>query len=75
TLGRAVGLVEISVNADYRRGGLALFLLNDAFRWFLRQGIACVEVQTHGTDTPALATFSKLHFRRIEQGGVWWKEV
>lgn len=73
--GRAVGLVEISVNADCRRGGLALFLLNDAFRWFIRQGIACVEVQTLQTDTPALATFSKLHFHQIEQGGVWRKEI
>ena len=75
SLGRSIGLVEISVNADYRRSGLALFLLNDAFRWFLRQGIACVEVQTHEIDTPALAMFSKLHFRQIGQGGVWRKEV
>lgn len=75
TMGRSVGLVEISVNADCRRGGLALFLLNDAFRWFLRQGIACVDVQTHGTDVPALATFSKLNFRQVEQGVVWRKEV
>jgi len=74
TLGRAVGLIGISVVAAHRRGGLAMFLLSDAFRWFLRQGIARVEVQTLKADAPARATFSKLGFRQVEQGGIWRKE-
>ncbi|MBN1395215.1 MAG: GNAT family N-acetyltransferase [Pirellulales bacterium] len=74
-IGSAVDLIEIDVSVDYRRAGLALFLLNHAFRWFLRQGIDAVELQTRESDSPAAAVFSKLGFQRVEQGGVWRKDV
>jgi len=75
TVGRAMGLLSLSVDESYRRRGLAVFLLSEAFRQFLRQGIAHVEVQTLETDRISRKTFQKLGFQQIEQGGVWRKVV
>ncbi len=71
--GRAAGLIGIHVEESYRRRGLAVFLLSDAFRQFLRQGITQVQVQVRQTDLTALELFQKLGFRPVEQGGVWKK--
>ncbi len=73
-VGRAVGLVEISIAEAQRRRGLATFLLNEAFRQFLRQGIMSVEVQAGETNAAALGIFQKLGLQQVGQGGVWRKE-
>lgn len=73
SLGRAAGLVNISVDPAYHRRGLAMFLLAEAFRQFLRQGIMHVEVQAPQSNTAALGVFKKLGFQQVEQGGVWKK--
>ena len=72
---QSAGLIDIHVAADYRRGGLARFLLNNAFRWFLRRGIASVAVQAPESDPYVLTVFSNLGFSKVEQGGLWRKEV
>ena len=72
--GRAAGLIGLSVDPSYRRRGLALFLLSEAFRQFLRQGILHVEVQARQTNIAVLEMLRKLGFQQIEQGGVWRKE-
>jgi GNAT superfamily N-acetyltransferase len=72
--GRAAGLIGLSVDESYRRRGLAIFLLSEAFRQFLRQGIMHVEVQARQTDAPVLAMLQKLGFQVVGQGGVWRKE-
>jgi GNAT superfamily N-acetyltransferase len=74
TIGRAVGLVSLSVDESYRCHGLAMFLLSEAFRQFLRQGIMRVEVQTRSTNAAALGTFRKLGFQPAGEGGVWRKD-
>ncbi len=74
TVGRAAGLVNISIEPPYRRQGLALFLLSEAFRQFLRQGIVHVEVQARQSNAAALELFRKLGFQPVEQGGVWKKD-
>jgi len=71
--GRTVGLTGLFVDEQYRRRGLAVFLLSEAFRQFLRQGIARVEAQVRQTDLAAREMFQKLGFRQVEQGGVWQK--
>ncbi len=71
--GRAAGLIGLFVDEAYRRRGLAVFLLSEVFRQFLRQGITHVEVQTRQTDAAALGMFQKLGFQQMEQGGVWRK--
>lgn len=71
--GRAAGLLSLSVEMPYRRRGLALFLLNEAFRQFIRQGIMHVEVQVRESDTIAAAIFQKLGFQETGRGGEWRK--
>jgi GNAT superfamily N-acetyltransferase len=73
-VGRAVGLIGLTVEAAYRRHGLATFLLNEAFRHFLRQGIMRVEVQAGETNAAAIGVFQKLGLQETARGGVWRKD-
>jgi ribosomal protein S18 acetylase RimI-like enzyme len=73
--GRAAGLIDLSVDESYRRRGLAVFLLSEAFRQFLRQGIMHVEIQARQSNAVACEMFRKLGFQEVEQGGVWRKDV
>lgn len=75
SVGRAAGLIGLSVDEPYRRRGLAVFLLSEAFRQFLRQGIMHVEVQARQTNAAVLEMFLKLGFQQVEQGGVWRKDL
>ncbi len=74
TIGRAAGLIDVSIEPPYRRRGLGLFLLSEAFQQFMRQGIVHVEVQTPQSNTVAIELFRRLGFQLAEQGGVWRKE-
>ena len=73
--GRAVGLLSLSVDIAYRRRGLALFLVNEAFRQFIRQGVMQVEVQVRESDVIATSIFQKLGFQETGRGGEWRKIV
>ncbi len=73
-VGRAAGLIELSIAETQRRRGLATFLLNEAFRQFLRQGIVRVEVQTGEANTAAIGVFLKLGLQPTGRGGVWKKD-
>jgi GNAT superfamily N-acetyltransferase len=70
----SVGLIGLSVDAAYRRRGMAMFLLREAFRHFLQQGIAHIEAQTRENDPIARGISQKLGFQPIAEGGVWRKE-
>ncbi|MFW5692983.1 MAG: GNAT family N-acetyltransferase [Thermoguttaceae bacterium] len=72
-VGRRTGLVGLFVDPALRRRGLAVFLLSEAFRQFVRQGITVVEAQTMQHNTPALAVYDKLGFERVGQGIVYRK--
>ena len=72
-VGRAAGLIELSVAETQPARGLATFLLNEAFRQFLRQGIMRVEVQAGEANTAALGVFQKLGLQHDGAGGVWRK--
>ncbi len=74
-VGRAAGLLELAVDPAHRRRGLALFLLNEAFRQFIRQGIMHVETQAAETNAAALGLFRKLSLQETGRGGVWRKNV
>jgi GNAT superfamily N-acetyltransferase len=71
---RAVGLLGVSVDPAYHRHGLGLFVLSEALRQFLRQGVAHVETQVRQTNAAALGILRKLGFQQAEQGGVWRKD-
>ena len=73
-VGRAAGLIDLSVDESLRRRGLAIFLLSEAFRQFIRQGIMLVEAQATEHNTAALAVYRKLGFRQVDQGSVFRKQ-
>jgi ribosomal protein S18 acetylase RimI-like enzyme len=73
-VGRSVGLLGLSVDETSRRRGVATFLLNEAFRQFLRQGIVHIEAQTKDDNAAAIATLKKLGLQEATRGGVWKKE-
>jgi GNAT superfamily N-acetyltransferase len=75
SVSRAAGLLWMSVVEQYRRRGLAVFLLSEAFRQFLRQGIMHVDVQTRQSDKPGGELFRKLGFEPVEQGGLWKRDL
>ena len=73
-LGRTMGLIELKVDETQRRHGLASFVLSEAFRQFLRQGIATVEVQAMEHNPSALSFYRKLGFQEVGKGSVFRKE-
>jgi ribosomal protein S18 acetylase RimI-like enzyme len=70
---RAAGLVDLHVEESFRRRGVAVFLLSEACRQFVREGLTSVEVQTLQQNLPALALFRKLGFRPTGQGSIFRK--
>ena len=72
--GRVMALIELVVAEAYRRRGLALFLLSEAFRQFTRQGITTVEAQAMQHNVAALGMYHKLNFQQIGQGSVFRKQ-
>lgn len=74
-VGHAAGLIGLSVEVSCRRQGFATFLLNEALRQFLRQGVMRVEVQTGETNAAALGLFQKLGLQERARGGVWRKDA
>ncbi len=75
SVGRAMGLIELTVAEPHRRRGLAVFLLCEAFRQFLRLGILHVDMQVPQSNSAALELFGKLGFQQVNQGGVWRKDA
>jgi ribosomal protein S18 acetylase RimI-like enzyme len=73
--GPAVGLLDVAVDATCQRRGVATFLLSEAFRQFLRQGIVRVDAQVSENKVAAIGILRKLGMKETEQGGVWKKEL
>jgi len=73
--GRAAGLIELHVEESLRRRGLAVFLLSEAFRQFIRQGIMLVETQVAQHNDAALGAFRQLGFEQVGYGSVFRKDV
>jgi GNAT superfamily N-acetyltransferase len=74
-LSRATGLIHFEVVTDYRRRGVAIFLLSEAFRQFIRQGIIMVDAQVPERDQTALGVMRKLGFQQVAKGTVFRKHV
>lgn len=71
--GRRAGLIELHVDPAFRRRGLAVFLLSEAFRQFLRQGIMTVEAQVMEHNAAGLGVYRKFGFHEIDRGSVYRK--
>ncbi len=72
--GRATGLLHLDVDPSARRNGLAVFLLTEAFRQFIREGIVLVEAQTMQHNVAALGLYQKLDFTEVSRGRVFRKK-
>jgi GNAT superfamily N-acetyltransferase len=72
-IGRGAGLLELYVHESMRRRGVATFLLSEAFRQFIRQGLMHVEGQVMQNDAVAAALLQKIGFRPSAQGSVFRK--
>jgi ribosomal protein S18 acetylase RimI-like enzyme len=70
----SLGLVEVWVEESARRRGLAIFLLSEAFRQFIREGTREVEVQAMQHNLAAQSLYRKMGFQQFEQGSVFRKE-
>ncbi len=67
------GMYDLDVLADWRRKGLATFLLSEAFNRLKNRGIVMVEAQTMQANLPALAMYAKLGFETVGHGDVFRK--
>ena len=70
----SLGLVEVWVEESVRRRGLAIFLLTEAFRQFIRENTRQVEVQAMQHNLAAQALYRKMGFQQFGQGSVFRKE-
>ncbi len=71
---RAAGLIELHVDKPFRRRGLAVYLLAEALRQFVNQGIVFVEAQCMCHNRAALGLYEKLAFHHADTGTVFRKE-
>ena len=70
----SLGLIDVWVEESSRRRGLAIFLLSEAFRQFIREGTRDVEVQAMQHNLAAQALYRKMGFQQFGQGSVFRKE-
>jgi len=69
-----LGLIEVWVDESLRRRGMAMFLVSEAFRQFIREGTHEVEVQAMQHNLAAQTLYRKMGFQQIGQGSVFRKE-
>jgi ribosomal protein S18 acetylase RimI-like enzyme len=67
------GMFDLHVHKEIRRGGLATYLLSEAFGRLRNRGIMLVEAQTMQHNTPALNLYKKLGFAKVDEGVVYRK--
>lgn len=69
------GMFDLQVSSDYRRKGLATFLLGKAFDRLRARGVLLVEAQTMQHNTSAVALYHKLGFKQVDEGIVYRKDA
>jgi ribosomal protein S18 acetylase RimI-like enzyme len=70
---RGAGLIEICVDEHSRRRGLAVFLMSEACRQFVRQGITNLTAQTQVDDAATRGLLAKLGLGSTLTGAVYRK--
>jgi GNAT superfamily N-acetyltransferase len=71
----ANGIINMEIQADFRRRGLATFLLGESLRQLRAQGVTVVEVHSESEDPIAAALLTKLGFRPIDAASVMVKSL
>jgi ribosomal protein S18 acetylase RimI-like enzyme len=72
---KSLGLIDVWVEESFRRRGVAMFLLGEAFRHFFHEGVTTIEIQTMQHNVAALGLYHKLGFQQIAHGSVLRKET
>jgi len=67
---QVAGLVDVQVEPDHRRQGVATHLLSEIMRQLDMHGVALLEVQAMQNNARALALYRKLGFDEVDQGVV-----
>ena len=71
---RTAGVSDLYVEPEYRRRGLAISLLTQAFKQLILQGITLIESQTMHFNHPAISLYGELGFEAVDCGYVFRKE-
>ncbi|MGD0899905.1 MAG: GNAT family N-acetyltransferase [Thermoguttaceae bacterium] len=72
---KSLGLIDVWVEESFRRRGVAMFLLGEAFRHFFHEGVTTIEIQTMQHNVAALGLYHKLGFQQVAHGSVLRKET
>lgn len=72
---RAAGVLDVTVDPNQTRTGLATCLLGEGFRALQQQAISLVEVQVSERNIPAVSLWHKLGFNAVDQGTIFRKPV
>ncbi|MCU0962291.1 MAG: GNAT family N-acetyltransferase [Pirellulaceae bacterium] len=71
----AQGVAHLDLPATPDRESFAVFLLSEAFRLAVLDGVTLVEVQLPATDQPMLRVLEKLGFETVEQAFEFQKQI
>jgi len=69
----AVGIVEVEVKEEWRRQGMAKFLLAQMLRYLQEQYFGITEVQTMQHNQAALSLYHSLGFMQVDVGHIYKK--
>ena len=67
---QAVGMIDLFTYEDFRRQGLATFLVGESLRQLHAYGVARCQVQTMRYNEAALGLYHKLGFEEVDTGVV-----
>jgi len=67
---QAAGVLDVEVVPEYRRQGLATFLLTESIKQLRDQGVNLVEVQAMQGNQKARGLYERLGFAQVDQGTV-----
>lgn len=68
------GMFDLYVDPEFRRQGLATYILAESFRKLRHRGVVTVEAQTMSTNEAAIAFYRQQSFEEVDRGMVFRKE-
>ncbi len=72
---RAMGMNDLRVANQFRRCGLATFLLGESMRYLAQEGVGLIEVQTLADDAASCGVFTKHGFELVGKGSLLTKTL
>ena len=68
-----MGMIDLLIDENDRRKGLATFLISEALRHLSESGIALIHAQVPQTNEPSLNLLRKLGFEEVDYGVLYGK--